>query len=107
MYAQRTRIRVPSGAMAQLRETIERDYLPVVSHRPGFEAAYLMEQVDDDDEAELITLWDNHASAENFTRTGSLAASIQALAAQIPGLRIQRQGYIVRVAEQARPFATA
>jgi hypothetical protein len=97
MYAQRTRIRVPAGMLAELRQTIEDDYLPVVGRRPGFVAAYLLEQVDDEDEAELIVFWDTHAAAENFTRTGLLASSIQTLAATMPGVKLQRQGYIVRV----------
>lgn len=83
--------------MAELREKIESEYLPIVSSRPGFVAAYFLEQVDDEDAAEMIQFWDSHASAEAFTRTGSLAASIQALAVLMPGLHIQRQGYIVRV----------
>lgn len=97
MYAQRTRIRVPAGKIAQLRQMIESDYLPVVSRRPGFISAYLLEQVDDEDEAELVVFWGTHADAESFTRTGLLASSIQALAAHLPGLQMQRQGYIVRV----------
>ncbi len=76
---------------------IEKDYLPVLSCRPGFVAAYLLEQVDDEDCAEMIQLWDSHAAAETFTRTGSLGASLQSLAVSMPGLQIQRQGYIVRV----------
>ena len=97
MYAQRTRIRVPQARMNELRAKIEKDYLPVVSRRPGFVAAYLLEQVDDEDSAEMIQFWDSHSAAEAFTRTGSLAASLQSLAVSMPGLQIQRQGYIVRV----------
>lgn len=97
MYAQTTTIRVPLGKMPELRHMIETEYLPAVSKRPGFVAAYLMEQVDDEDAGELVAFWDTHSSAENFTRTGLLASSIQALAAQMPGIQILRQGYIVRV----------
>lgn len=98
MYAQRTQIRVPAQTMSNLRHVIENDYFPVVSRRPGFVAAYLLEQVDDEDSSEMVIFWDTHDSAENFTRTGSLAASIQTLAATMPGVQIRRQGYIVRVA---------
>jgi hypothetical protein len=103
MYAQTTKIRVPANKMADLRRMIEQDYLPVVSHRPGFIAAYLLEQVDDENFAEMIQFWDTHSAAENFTRTGLLASSIQSLAATIPGVQIQRQGYIVRVAVDSQP----
>ncbi len=103
MYAQLTDIRVPPGKMSLLRDMIEQTYLPIVAKRPGFVAAYLLEQVDDEEFAQMIQLWDTHASAECFIRTGSLASSIQALVAEIPGLKVQRQGYIVRVAVE--PFA--
>ncbi len=103
MYAQLTDIRVPSGKMKVLREMIQHTYLPIVAKRPGFVAAYLLEQVDDDECAQMIQLWDTHDSAENFMRTGSLASSIQSLSAQIPGLKVQRQGYIVRVAVESYP----
>ena len=39
--------------------------------------------------------------------TGSLASSIQSLAAELPGAQIQRQGYIVRVAVAAAESALA
>lgn len=103
MYAQLTEIRVPFGKMSVLREMIEHTYLPVVAKRPGFVSAYLLEQVDDEQSAQMIQLWDTHDSAENFMRTGSLASSIQSLAAQIPGLQVQRQGYIIRVAVESFP----
>jgi quinol monooxygenase YgiN len=98
MYAQLTRIRVPLDKMDEVRHIIEQDYLPVVRTRPGFVAAYLLEEIDDNDSAQMIQFWDSHSAAENFVRTGLLASSIQSLAARIPGIQIQRQGYIVRVA---------
>lgn len=103
MYAQRTRLRVPQARMKDLRALIQNEYLPVLSRRPGFIAAYLLEQVDDQDAAEMIQLWDSHAAAEAFTRTGSLAATLESLSRSIPGLRVQREGYIVRVMAGASP----
>ncbi|MFO7321283.1 MAG: antibiotic biosynthesis monooxygenase [Chloroflexota bacterium] len=101
MYAQMTRIRVPAARMKDLRSIIENEYLPIVSRRPGFVAAYLMEQVDDENSAQMLQLWDSHAAAEAFTRTGSFAASLQALAVHLPGIRIERDGFIVRVSRVA------
>lgn len=98
MYAQLTRMRVPIGKMSILRHMIEEEYLPVVRNRPGFIAAYLLEHVDDPDNAEMLQFWDTHSSAESFARTGLLTSSIQALSANLQGLQVQRQGYIVRVA---------
>lgn len=97
MYAQKTKIRVPAGQVRDLRLMIEQEYLPIVSQRPGFIAGYLLEQVDDEDMVELVLLWDTHSDAEAFTRTGSLASSFQSLSLRIPGMQVQRQGYIVRV----------
>ena len=103
MYAQITLMHAPVGKIAELRQLIETEYLPVVRARPGFKAAFLLEQVDDPDTAQLIQLWDNHAAIENFHRTGLLQGSDQSIAARLPGLRIQRQGYIVRLATNAIP----
>jgi quinol monooxygenase YgiN len=105
MYAQKTLIFAPLGKIPQLRQLIAEKYLPEVRIRPGFMAAYLLEQTDDENSAELIQFWDSHASIENFQRTGLLQASIQSIAMDIPGIRIQRQGYIVRVAVGSMPAA--
>jgi heme-degrading monooxygenase HmoA len=98
MYAQVTLIRVPLGKMPELHQVIEAKYLPVVRVRPGFLAAYLLEQVDDPDSAQLVLFWDSHNAVENFNRTGVLEASIYGLAADIPGIEIHRQGYTVSLA---------
>jgi quinol monooxygenase YgiN len=60
-------------------------------------AGYLLEQVDDPESAILIVQWENHESVENFNRTGSLEASVQTLAARMPGVRVQREGFVMRV----------
>jgi hypothetical protein len=101
MYAQITGIRVPINQMSQLRQVLESKYLPVVRVRPGFLAGYLLEQVDDPNSAQLILFWDSHSAVENFNRTGALEASIYGLAADIPGIDIQRQGYTVPLAVRA------
>src|SRR5262249_5277778 len=93
-----TQIRVPINHMSALREVIETKYLSVVRARPGFRAGYLLEQADDPDSAQLLLFWDDHASVENFNRTGMLQASINALAADIPGIQVQREGFVVKVA---------
>lgn len=97
MYAQATTIRVPMGTMAQMRHVIEQEYLPRVRSRPGFHSAQFLEQIDDPDYALLIICWDSQASVENFNRTNLLEASVQALAARLPGVRVQRAGYHVSV----------
>jgi heme-degrading monooxygenase HmoA len=83
--------------MPQMRRLIEQDYLPAIRHRPGFVAGYLLEQVDDPESAILVVQWESHEAVENFNRTGSLEASVQALVARMPGVRVQREGFIVRV----------
>jgi quinol monooxygenase YgiN len=105
MYAQKTVIRAPMGKAPELREIIETKYLPVVRSRPGFLAAYLLEEIDDPDACELIQFWDSQAALENFNRTGMLQASLQSIAVDMPGVRLQRQGYIIRVALGALPSA--
>lgn len=97
MYTQKTVIRAPIGKMDELREIITDKYLPVVRNRAGFVGACLLEQTDDTDCCELLIFWDNQASIEAFHRTGFLESSLHKIAVEIPGARIQRQGYIVRV----------
>ncbi len=103
MYAQVTYIDVPMNQIGLLRAVIEEDYLPIVRSRPGFRAGYLLEQIDDPDTAQLVLFWDDHHAVESFNRTGALQASIQGLAAEVPGLRVKREGFIVRVATRALP----
>jgi hypothetical protein len=87
--------------MSKLRELIEEKYVPVVRARPGFLAAYLLEQVDDPDSAQLMIFWDSHAAVESFHRTGLLESSVTAIAADLPGVQVRRQGYIVQMAARA------
>ncbi len=101
MYAQKTIIEAPVGQGAEVRKLIAQKYLPVVRNRPGFLAAYLLEQTDDPDHCELVQFWDKHASVEGFQKTGLLEASIQGIAADIPGCSVKRQGYVIRVAISA------
>ncbi len=102
MYAQTTSIRVPMGKMELMREIIKRDYLPKIRVRPGFVSAFFMEQVDDPDRAELVILWDNQAAVERFNSTGLLEATVHALASNLPGAQVQRQGYALTVVTGTR-----
>lgn len=102
MYAQSTSIRVPMGNMDRMREIVKRDYLPKIRVRPGFVTAFLMEQVDDPDRAELVILWDSQAAVERFNSTGLLEATVHGLAAHLPGVQVQRQGYALTVMSGAR-----
>lgn len=97
MYTQKTVIRAPIGKIDELRKIITDKYLPVVSARPGFVGACLLEQTDDTDCCELLIFWDNQDSIEAFHRTGFLESSLHKVAVELPGARIQRQGYVIRV----------
>lgn len=98
MYAQITTLRAPLNKMAELRRLIEQEYLPNVFNRDGFVSAQLLEQIDDTDNAQLIMFWDSQAAVERAGQTGLLRQTLEGLAIGLPGLKIQRQGYIVRVA---------
>jgi hypothetical protein len=89
--------------MARLRGIVQREYLPKIQSRPGFVSALFMEQVDDPDRAELVILWDNQAAVENFNSTGMLEATIHGLAAYLPDVQVQRQGYALTVVSGALP----
>ncbi|MBI1259564.1 MAG: hypothetical protein GC204_19015 [Chloroflexi bacterium] len=101
MYVQATIIRVPLGSMEQMRTIIAREYLPKIRVHSGFVSAMLMEQVDDPDRAELLLLWENQEAVERFNETGQLEATIHGLAAYLPDVQIQRQGYALTVSTSA------
>lgn len=97
MYAQVTNLSVPIGQMDALRDLVENEYLIAVQQREGFVRAFLMEAIDDEQVAQLITYWDSQRAIENARKTGSLKETVQVLASHMPGVRLQRQGYIVTV----------
>ena len=96
MYAQSIVIQVPLGKMSELRELIETQFMTAAYTHPGFHAAYLLEQEDDPNVAQLVQIWDNQESIEGFRRTGTLDDINYKLHAHLPGLRTQRQGYVIR-----------
>jgi heme-degrading monooxygenase HmoA len=100
MYAQITTIRTAPGGMPDLRKLLESEYLPSIRQRPGFMSAHLLEQIDEPDTAELLVFWDSQEAVENAQRTMSLQGSDQSIAARMHGVRMQRQGYIVRVSSE-------
>lgn len=102
MYAQITSIQVPLDKMNRMREIVHRAYLPKLRVRPGFITAFFLEQIDDPDRAELVVLWENQASVEQFNSTGVLEASISGLATELPGVYVRRQGYVLTVTTGAR-----
>ena len=102
MYVQVINLQAPLGKIGQLRQLINDEYLPALRARHGFQGAHLLEQVDYRDNAKLVIFWKDHASSEDTSNTGVLTGSEYSIAARIPGLRIQRQSYIVNVtAERA------
>lgn len=101
MYAQVTNLAVPIGQIEALRDLVQNEYLATVQKRDGFIRAFLMEAIDDEQLAQLITYWDSQQAIENARKTGSLQETVQVLASHMPGVRLQRQGYIVTVDTQA------
>ena len=106
MYVQILTMQAPAGRIAELRELIGTEYLPALQGRQGFKSAHLLEQVDDRDHTKLIIYWDSQASVENTQRTGVLAGSTTSIVARMPGLKIMRDSYIVKVSATEMPEAT-
>jgi len=100
MYVQEITLFAPQGKMADLRAMIEQEYLPAVRQNKGFVHGYLLEQIDAPDTAKLTEFWDSQSDLENVRKTQLLTGSTQSLAANLPGLRIQQQGYIVQVSTE-------
>ncbi len=97
MFVQVIEMLAPAGQIEALRKLVQEEYLPSIRSRPGFLTAHLLEQLDNRDETKLVIYWDTHASLEDANRTGVLAGSTTSIAARMPGLKVQRQSYLVNV----------
>ena len=100
MFAQIITMKVPIGDIQELRMLIAEEYLPEVSTRPGFISAGLLEQVDDRESTQLVIYWKTQQDVENANQTTGLAGSPYSIAARIPGMRIQRHSYIIKVSSE-------
>lgn len=94
MFAQITSIRTPLGKMDDLREMLKSAYLPLVRAQPGFLRDYFLEQADDQDQAQLIVVWESHAAYEQFRSSQEADEILQQL--RRFALRVESQGYIAR-----------
>ncbi len=103
MFAQVTDLSVPIGQVDTLRELVATEYFKGVQKRDGFVMAHMLEAIDDPNKVQLITYWDSHQAIENARKTGSLKETVMVLAANMPGIRILRQGYIVTVNTEQMP----
>ena len=106
MFVQIISMRAPFNKITEVRKLISTEYLDAIRDRAGFVSAHLLEQIDDRDQAKLVVFWDSQASLENVNRTGVLAGSDHSIAARIPGLRIQRESYIVNVGVEQVQLST-
>ena len=100
MFAQIITMKVPPGHIQDLRMLIAEEYLPDVRNRTGFISAGLLEQVDDRDTTQLVIYWETQRDVENASQTTGLAGTPHSIASRIPGMRIQRQSYIVKVSTE-------
>lgn len=97
MFAQIITMQVPPDNIERLRQLISEEYFPEIASRPGFVSAGLLEQVDDRNVTQLVIYWRTQHDVENAGQTTGLAGSPYSIAARIPGMRVQRHSYIVKV----------
>jgi len=97
MFVQMITLRAPTGKRPKLRQLVQDNYLPGIQQQVGFLHGYLLEQIDDPDVAQLIEVWESQSALEHARKTQLLTGTTQSLAANLPGLRIQQQGYISKV----------
>lgn len=100
MYVQIITLQAPIGKIDELRTILKDEFLPAVRQAPGFIAANLLEQVDDRDSAKLIMYWQDQKSLENAHNTGLLLSTDTGMVAKLPGLRVQRQSYIMQASTE-------
>jgi heme-degrading monooxygenase HmoA len=83
--------------MPALRQLLETAYLSRARQQPGFVRSYFLEQIDDPHQAQLVQVWESQADLEALRQTGAAEQANRTLHQQIPGLRMQTQGYLVRM----------
>ena len=87
--------------------TCERSSSAVISRKfalvPALYPLFSSNKLTTPDRAELIVLWEDQAALERFNSTGMLEASVQGLAARLPGVQIQREGYLVSLLTGVQP----
>lgn len=101
MYVQIISMQAPMGKSETLRRFISDEYLPAIRAAAGFISANLLEQVDDRDSAKLVVFWENQRAVENAHSTGLLLGTDSSLAAKIPGIKVQRQSYIMQASAES------
>ncbi len=96
MFVHMTSIRVALGEIARLRTIVAETVLPLVYQQPGIVRAYLVEQVDDAEHAQLILVWESQAMHERF-RNSTAAEQLFKMLNMRPGWHTQSQSYIARL----------
>jgi hypothetical protein len=103
VYAQWTNIHVHEPLTKQIDDAIQSVYVPLLVHRPGFVALYVLHDAADPTVVELLQLWDTHSSALAFARTGAFARFIGQLRDNPAAIRCHCDGYVVHVALRVHP----
>jgi len=96
MFVHMTSIRVALGEIARLRTITTETVLPLVYQQPGIVRAYLVEQVDDAEHAQLILVWENQAMHERF-RSSKPGEQLFQMLNKRPGWHTQSQSYVARM----------
>ncbi|MCC6612631.1 MAG: antibiotic biosynthesis monooxygenase [Anaerolineae bacterium] len=96
MFVHITSIRVALGEIIKLRAIMADNILPLVYQQPGILRAYLVEQVDDAEHAQLILVWDTQAMHERFRNSRAAEQLFQMLNTR-PGWHTQSQSYVARL----------
>ncbi len=96
MFVHMTSIHVALGEIARLRQIMSESFLPLVYQQPGIIRAYLVEQVDDAEHAQLILVWESQAVHERFRNSKAAEQQFRLLSSR-PGWRTQSQSYVARL----------
>jgi heme-degrading monooxygenase HmoA len=96
MYVQMITVKVPLNTIHTFRRLIETEFLRLARQQPGYVRHYLLEQVDDADRAQLVTVWENQTALEAFRKTGGIDMAQRTMYEALPGIIWQSQGYVVR-----------
>lgn len=70
MYVRIVSVRLQKGKLAEFRDLYAAEIIPALKKTPGCRFAYLTENLQEEDEAISVTIWDTKEDADNYEQSG-------------------------------------
>ena len=70
MFTRIVSVKLKKGRLAEFRELYQKEILPALQKTKGCRFAYLTENIQAEDEAVSVTIWDSKQDAKNYEQSG-------------------------------------